>query len=177
MSRMHLAAVLCTPLLFAAVAVAQTDSDQFSLNQGYIKFTAPSSWPVIMKKIEGDPQFVAFQVRDPADVGSGEATRVSVETRLLDSSKNFQAMVNRDVDKAKQMAGYEKNEKGIDASVLRYYAMNGKTRYEYRETWYLNGHLFVHVSCVRPMLKKTAKSWTKAYDKGCDQIMQSLRPH
>lgn len=169
-------ALLAAALLASAAAPAQTPGE-FSLDQGFIKFDAPPSWPVIMQKTEGDPQFIAFQVRDPADVGSGEATRVTVETRLLNDSSNFQPMVNRDVDKAKQMPGYEQKTEDVDSTTLRYFARNGKTKYEYRETWYLNGHLLVHVRCARPLLDKTTAQWAAEYEKGCGQIMTSLKPH
>jgi hypothetical protein len=165
-----------TAMLAAGTALAQ-DAGQFSLNQGFVKFSAPPEWPVIMQKSEGNPQFVAFQVKDPADTGSGEATRVTVETKLLDNSDNFQAMVNLGMDKAKQMSGYEQRTDGVDASTLRYFALNNKARYEYRETWFLNGHVMVHVRCARPMLKGTTAQWTADYEKGCAQIMQSLKPH
>jgi hypothetical protein len=101
---------------------------------------------------------------------------VTVETRLLNDSSNFQPMVNRDVDKAKQMPGYEQKTEGVDSTALRYFANSGKTKYEYRETWYLNSHLLVHVRCARPMLDKTTAQWTADYEKGCAQIMQSLKP-
>ena len=165
-----------TALLCAGTAFAQSDG-QFSLNQGFIKFSAPPEWPVIMQKTEGNPQFVAFQVKDPADVGSGEATRVTVETKLLDDSGNFQSTVNVAVDKEKKMTGYEQRTDGVDPSVLRFYALSGKTRYEYRDTWYLSSHVMIHVRCARPMLAKTSAAWTAAYEKGCAQIMQSLKPH
>ncbi len=164
-------------LLLAANAARAQDAGQYSLDQGYIKFNAPPAWPVIMQKSEGNPQFIAFQVKDPADTGSGEATQVTVETKLLDSSDNFQATVNVGVDKAKQMSGYEQHTEGVDPSTLRYYALNNRTRYEYRETWFLNGHLLVHVRCARPMLAATTTQWTADYEKGCAQIMQSLKPH
>ena len=165
---------------FAALATVAAHADEngsYSLGEGFIKFNAPPAWPVIMQKTEGSPQFVAFQVKDPADADTGEATRVSVETKLLDDSSNFQAVVNVGMDKAKQMTGYEQHTEGVDASVLRYFAMNGKTRYEYRETWYLNGHIVVHARCARPMLAATTPQWTADYEKGCAEIMQSLRPH
>jgi hypothetical protein len=156
---------------------AFADNGSYSLSQGFVNFNAPPDWPVIMQKSEGNPQFIAFQVKDPADTGSGEATRVTVETKLLDDSGNFQAIVNVGLDKAKQTAGYEQHTEGVDPSVLRYYALNGKTRYEYRETWYLSGHVVVHVRCARPMLAATTAQWTANYEKGCAQIMQSLKPH
>jgi len=160
--------------LLSAGAAAQTPG-AFSLNEGIVKFTAPSAWPVIMQKTEGNPQAVAFQVKDPADEGTGEATRVTVSTKLLDDTSNFQALVNADVDKGKQMPDYETRESG-DAAVLRFVARNGKTRYEYRDTWYLNGHVMEHVRCARPLLEKTTAQWTAEYEKGCAQIMASAKP-
>ncbi len=167
---------LSTILLTGGAALAQSPGE-YSLDAGFIKFSAPPTWPAIMQKTEGNPQFIAFQVKDPADAGTGEATRVTVETKLMNNSSNFQALVNRDVDKAKQMPDYQQHTDGVDASVLRYSARNGKTPYEYRETWYLNGHLIVHVRCARPLLAKTSPQWTAEYNAGCAQIMQSLKPH
>jgi len=164
-----------TGALLSAGAGAQTPGE-FSLNQGIVKFTAPPAWPVIMQKTEGNPQAVAFQVKDPADEGTGEATRVTVGTKLLDDTSNFQALVNADVDKGKQMPDYEKRDSS-DATVLHFVARNGKTRYEYRDTWYLNGHIMVHVRCARPMLEKTTPQWAADYEKGCAQIMASAKPH
>lgn len=163
--------------LFAAgSALAQTPGE-YALDEGFIKFSAPPEWPVMMQKNEGNPQFIAFQVKDPADTGTGEISRVTVETKLLNDASNFQSTVNRDVDKAKQLPDYTQKSEGVDADTLRYFARNGKTRYEYRETWYLNGHLLVHVRCARPLLDKTTAQWTAAYEGGCRQIMQSLKPH
>jgi len=161
--------------LLSAGAAAETPGE-FSLNSGLVKFVAPTTWPVIMQKTEGNPQAVAFQVKDPADEGTGEATRVTISTKLLDDTSNFQALVNADVDKGKQMPDYEKRDSS-DATVLRFFARNGKARYEYRDTWYLNGHVMVHVRCARPLLEKTTAQWTADYEKGCAQIMASAKPH
>jgi hypothetical protein len=163
--------------IIAAVCAHAQGAGDYALAQGFVTFKAPPEWPVIMQKAEGNPQFIAFQVKDPADAGTGEASRVTVETKLLDDSGNFQAMVNGALARVKQSPGYEQRTDGVDASVLRYFALNGKTRYEYRETWYLNGHVLVHVRCARPMLPATTAAWTADYEKGCGQIMQSLKPH
>src|SRR5437879_5348400 len=109
----------CPALFFATALLAATTGalaaapGEFSLVEGIIKFNAPSVWPVIMQKNEGNPQFIAFQVKDPADEGSGEATRVTVNTKLLDDTSNFQALVNVDVDKGKEMPDYEKRDDGV----------------------------------------------------------------
>ncbi len=176
MSRLKFLYIAPFVAIAAMAAQAQTVGE-YSLDQGFVTFKAPPDWPAIMQKTEGNPQFVAFQVKDPADTDSGEATRVTVETKLLDDSGNFQAQVNGGLERIKQSPGYEARADGVDPSVLRYFALNGKARYEYRETWYLNGHLIVHVRCARPMLAATTAAWTAEYEKGCAQIMQSLKPH
>jgi hypothetical protein len=163
--------------VFLVGTAAADEGGQYTLDQGFVRFSAPPSWPVMMQKTDGNPQFIAFQVKDPADTGTGEASRVTVDAKLLDNSDNFQPLVNAGMDKAKQLPGYEQRTDGVDPSVLRYLAMNGKTRYEYRETWYLTGHVVVHVRCARPMLAATTAQWTAEYEKGCAQIMQSLKPH
>jgi len=162
--------------LLASSAAAEAPGE-YSLNSGLVKFTAPAAWPVIMQKTEGNPQAIAFQVKDPAEEGSGEATRVTVTTKLLDDPSNFQMLVNADVYKGKQMPDYEKRDDGVDPTVLRFFARNGTTRYEYRETWYLNARVLVHIRCARPMLEKTTAQWTTDYEKGCAQIMASAKPH
>lgn len=178
MSRLKFVYIASFAAIVAAAAFAQDkNTGDYSLDQGFVTFKAPPDWPVIMQKLEGNPEFIAFQVKDPADTGSGEATRVTVETKLLDDSGRFQAIVNGGLERIKLSPGYEQKSDGVDASVLRYFALNGKTRYEYRETWYLNGHLMVHARCARPLLAATTAAWTTEYEKGCALIMQSLKPH
>ena len=162
--------------LWSCVAFAQATND-YTLEENIIKFKAPADWAMIMHKTEGNPQFIAFQVKDPADAGTGETSQVTVETKLLDDSSNFQNLVNFGMEKAKQSPGYEQRTDGVDPNTLRYFALNGKTRYEYRETYYLLSHLFIHVKCARPMLAATTAAWTEAYEKGCGTVMQSIRPH
>jgi len=147
-----------------------------ALFENIIRFQAPDDWSVIMEKKDGNPQFIAFQVRDPADPGSNEITQVTVNAKLMHDSTFFQQQVDAATDKAKQLPGFEVA-KAADPNVFRYYAMNGKTRYEYKETFYLVSHLLLHVRCVRPMLAETTQAWSDAYDKRCADLMQQLKPH
>jgi hypothetical protein len=163
-------------LLCASGAVAQSKSD-YTLYENIIKFKAPSEWPVIMEKKDGNPQFIAFQVRDPADANSTELSQVTVNAKLLHDSSFFQQQVDAATDKAKQLPGFEQVTEGVEPTVFRYYAMNGKTRYEYRETFYLTSHLLLHIRCARPLLPATTREWTDAWNKGCADLMQSLKPH
>jgi hypothetical protein len=154
-----------------------TNATSYGLYQDALKFYAPSDWPVMLKKAEGVPQFIAFQVKDPADEGSGEASQVTVEAKLLNDASAFQALVNAGTDKAKQTPGFEQRSDGVDPTTLRYYGLNGKARYEYRETWYLDSKILIHVRCSRPVLAATTAAWTASYEQGCAQIMQTIKPH
>jgi hypothetical protein len=60
--------------------------------------------------------------------------------------------------------------------VLRYYAMNGKSRYEYRETFYLTNHLLLHIRCARPMLAETTAAWTEAWNKAAPRSCSHWKP-
>ena len=77
--------ILAAFALTCSMATCADENGNYVLSDGFIKFNAPPSWPVMMEKAEGNPQFVAFQVKDPADTGTGESARVSVDTKLLDA--------------------------------------------------------------------------------------------
>lgn len=160
-------------LLLGAANAAAAD---YSLFENIVKFSAPSDWPVLMEKKNGNPQFIAFQIKDPADPENNDIAQVTVNAKLMHDSSFFQQQVDAATDKAHQLPGFELA-KASDPNVFRYYAINGKTRYEYRETFYLVSHLLLHVRCVRPMLAATTQAWSDQYDKDCADIMQSLKPH
>jgi len=149
----------------------------YSLFQGIVRFNAPAQWPVILEKKEGVPQFVAFQIRDPATEGSGESSEVSIDAKLLNDASTSQALVNAATDRAKQAPGFEAAKDNDAGGVMHYTALNGKQRYEYRETWQLAATVLVHVRCARPLLAATSPAWTAAYDAGCSGVMQSLKQH
>lgn len=161
-----------TLALLCAAAGAAHAAD-FKLNGGVVGFSAPSDWPVIMQMTEGSPQVVAFQVKDPADTGTGEASRVSVTTRKLDDAQAFQDFVNASIEKAKQTPGYE-HDGGSDGGSLRYSGLNAKTRYQYRESYFYRNGVGVQLRCMHPVLKGTTSTWLSAFEKGCDEIAASL---
>jgi hypothetical protein len=174
MSPIRLVAALAA--LVCSLAIAAESKGDYTLYENIIKFKAPSDWAVIMEKKDGNPQFLAFQIKDPADPASTEISQVTVSAKLMHDSSFFQQQVDLATDKAKALPGFEQVSEGVEPTVMRYYAMNGKTRYEYRETFYLVSHLFLHVRCSRPLLKDTTQAWTDAYNKGCADLMHSLKP-
>jgi hypothetical protein len=180
LTRTRLACLFLVLPVCATVAQMHKSTESgtaYSLYEGVVKFFAPSNWPAIMQKTEGTPQFVAFLVKDPADQGSGEASQVSVEAKLINDASTFPALVNAGTDKAKQMPGYEARSDGSGANALHYVALNGKQRYEYREAWYIDTKIVIHVRCARPLLEATSVEWASAYEAGCAQLMRSAKPH
>ena len=167
---------LATAAVLLAFVSTRACAADYTLFEKIIKFQAPSDWTVIMEKQDGNPQFMAFQVKDPADPASNEITQVTVNAKLMHDSSFFQQQVDAATDKAKALPGFEQTTEGVEPTVMRYFAMNGKTRYEYRETFYLVSHLFLHIRCSRPMLPETTKAWSDSYEKGCADLMASLKP-
>ncbi|MEO8672032.1 MAG: hypothetical protein ABI411_12015 [Tahibacter sp.] len=159
-------------VLLAGSVIAQ-QAGNFTLNEGSVHFSAPTEWSVIMQMTEGSRQVIAFQVKDPADTGSGEASRVSVTTRKLEDAKAFQDFVGTSMDKARQTPSYAEAAGG-DSANLRYSGMNAKTKYLYRESYYYQNGIGIQLRCVHPVLKGTTQSWVSAFDQGCEQIAASL---
>ena len=77
-------------------------------------------------------------------------------------------------DRAKQTPGYDA-QKSADTNVIRYSGLDGKQRFEYRESWSLNTKVLTHVRCSLPLLATSNAAWIAAYEAGCAQIMQSTR--
>ena len=127
-----------------------------------------------MEKTNGDPQFMAFQVPDPADKDKNEITQRDRQTRSSCTTRRFfQSQVESRMDKAKQHAGLRAGHRGRRIRpCCATPRSNGRTRYEYRETFYFVSHLFLHVRCSRPLLKDTAQAWIDAYNNACADIMR-----
>lgn len=170
-----LAAVLPVAGVEAQTANAAAGGTRYALYAGAVTFSAPAEWPAIMQKVEGTPQFIAFLIKDPADPGSDEATRVSVEAKLLNDASTFPALVNAATDKVRQMQGYEARPDAA-AGALHYLALDGRQRFEFREAWYLESKILVHIRCARPLLATTTPQWTAAYEAGCAQVMRTAKP-
>jgi hypothetical protein len=163
---------------FAETGKATTaGGSAYSLYEGVVKFSAPPNWPAIMQKTEGTPQFIAFLIKNPGDQGGGESAQVSVEAKLINDASTFPALVNAATDKAKQAQGYEaRNDAGV-ANALHYVALDGKQRYEYREAWYLDLKIMIHVRCARPLAASANAEWTASYEAGCAQVLRTAKPH
>ena len=166
---------LALPLLIASgLLFAQAKTD-YALNAGQVHFHVPPDWTAIMEKADGDPQAVIFQVPDPTAQGTEDTASVTVKTRSLKSSADFQGFVTDEFERAKGQGGYETDASNKDAQVHRYFVTRNKTRYLVRDTYQLSGNVAVGVRCQRPLLDGTPNEWSSAFDAGCSNVVGSLK--
>ncbi|MEO7149544.1 MAG: hypothetical protein ABIY40_06390 [Rhodanobacteraceae bacterium] len=155
--------------LFAAAPAAH--AADYSLDDGVVHFAAPDTWPVLMEKQDGDPQFLAFQVRDPASAGDTLA-RITVSTQHAADAAAFQQFVNDGIAKAHKLPGYlGSGQSGAD-SAMRYTAMENKQKTAYLERYYYRNRVGIQVRCVRPTAGSS--QWSATFDAGCNAIATAV---
>ncbi len=161
-------------LVLAGGAQAQSKTD-YTLNDGKVRFSVPAGWTAIMEKSDGNPQAVIFQVPDPATQGTEDTASITVKTRQLRASSDFDEALQNELALSKSQTGYESDLDAGDSSVHRYYVMRGKTRYAIRDRFVLIAGVAVQVRCQRPLLDATSREWTTRYDSGCNSVAASLQ--
>lgn len=162
-SMMILAALLTTPLA--------THAADYSLAEGLVHFAAPDNWTVLMEKQDGEPQFVALQVPDPASSGNTLA-RITVSTQRAPDLAAFRQFVDDGLAKARKLPGYAgSGENGVD-SVARYTAMENKQKNTYAERYYYHNGVAIQVRCIRPVA--SSAQWSATFDAGCNVIATAV---
>jgi hypothetical protein len=156
----------------AAFAQAKTD---YALNAGAVHFRVPPDWSAIMEKADGDPQAVIFQVPDPSAQGTEDTASVTVKTRSLKASGDFQGFVTDEFERSKGQAGYETDSATKDSSSHNYFVTRSKTRYHMHDTYQLNGNVAVLVRCQRPILDATPREWRDRFDASCASVIASMK--
>jgi len=161
-------------ILFSDLCFSQPTSS-YLLHEGKIAVGVPSDWSMIMQKDNGNPQILAFQVKNPAESGTQESSRVTITAKSIRDTKDFQAFVDAANDKSKQTPGYEIDKENKNSGELRYSGLDGKTRYFYREALHFNNSIAIQVRCTRPQLKSTTETWIENFNKGCDQVISAIK--
>mgnify|MGYP001598691892 CR=1 FL=1 len=160
--------------LASSLAFAQAKTD-YTLNAGAVHFHVPGNWTAIMEKADGDPQAVIFQVPDPATQGTEDTASVTIKTRSLKSSADFQGFVTDEFERAKGQAFDESDASNKDSSVNLYCVSRSKTRYLVRDSYQLNGSVAIEVRCQRPLLDGTPTEWNDRFDANCASVVASLK--
>ena len=74
-----------------------------------------------MEKADGDPQAVIFEVPDPTAQGTEDTASVTIKTRSLKASADFNGFVQDEFERSKGQSGYENDSSNKDSSVHRYF--------------------------------------------------------
>ena len=163
------ALALLVGLLACTPALAKT----YSLANGSVSFQAPDAWPAIMEKTSGNPQFYAFQIRNPKS--SGTLTRITVTTRELQSPSDFDAFVQQQMARAQQSPGFSQASGKLAGEHTLHYRFD-----EDKHPQLVRLHLIQHgthavvLRCQRPRDAKASRQWLADYRKGCQDLAQQL---
>ena len=160
--------------LFSGALFAQAKTD-YALNGDQVRFRVPPEWTAIMEKADGDPQAVIFQVPDPTAQGTEDTASVTIKTRSLKASADFNTFVQDEFERSKGQSGYENDSTNKDSSVHRYFVERSKTRYLVRDSYLLTSNIAIEVRCQRPLLEGTPQAWNDTFDANCASVFASLK--
>ena len=158
---MMFGALALTPAAFAA---------DYSLANDAVKFSAPDAWPMLMEKLDGPRQFVALQVKDPADANA--LARITVTTEQVDGVQGFQKFLNDGTARARKLPGYVASSALDGSSSLRYTATENHQKNGYTEVYAYRSNLAIQVRCIRP--ESAPADWRATFDAGCKSIVGAV---
>lgn len=163
-----LAASLIT-LLMSAPGLAK----EYSLANGKVQFDAPEAWPAMMEKTNGDPQFYAFQIRNPDSPGT--LTRITVTTHELAEVTDFDAYRTQTIAKTRHSTGFSEaaDELPTDHSLHYYFNEDGHPQIV-RMSLFQHGHHAIMLRCQRPKDAKASSQWLVDYHAGCEDLARQL---
>ncbi len=156
-------------MLFALPAMAKN----YSLADGTVSFDAPDSWPAIMEKTNGDPQFYAFQIRNPRSPET--LTRITVTTHEMREVTDFDAFVKQTITKARSSSGFSElpGKPGTDNSLHYQFDQDGQPQ-SVRLSLFQHGHQAIVLRCQHPQKAKATRQWLADYHAGCEQLATQL---
>lgn len=162
---------IATLLGVCALALAPSAfAADYSLGNGAVKFSAPDAWPMLMEKLDGNRQFVALQVKVPAD--NNALARITVTTEQVNGLQGFQAFVNNGTSRAHKLQGYAAERTPGGASSMRYTATENHEKNTYSETYAFRSNLAIQVRCIRPA--NAPADWTATFDAGCQSVVTAV---
>ena len=154
-------ALTITPAAFAA---------DYSLANGTVKFAAPDAWPMLMEKLDGSRQFVALQVKNPADANA--LSRITVTTEQVDGVQGFQKFLSDGTARARKLPGYVAASALDGSSSLRYTATENHEKNGYTEVYAFRSNIAIQVRCIRP--ENAPADWRATFDSGCKSIVAAV---
>lgn len=160
--------------VFCAFAAHAAGID-YSLNDGHVHFSVPSTWTAVMEKRGDDPQAIAFDVPGAASRDSGAIASVTVKTRALAAPTDFAATVQDEMQRAQAQPGYAADTTMTDPARFRYTILRGTLRHAVEDRFVLLGNISVQVRCQRPLSDTAAPSAATTFDAQCADVFASVR--
>ncbi|MGN6740987.1 hypothetical protein [Dyella sp.] len=163
--------------LAAALLVAgPTFAADVSMANGAITFSTPDNWMGIMET-QGDPEVRVFQVPDPSPTASNTLARVSVTVKQVGDIGGYQRYVSDANAKAQALPGYQPI-RGVSNSngpndYLYTAKESGETIAYVEHYWFRDGRA-IQLRCLRPASTQAGAAWQAAFDKGCNDVANSL---
>lgn len=154
---------------------AQAAGNDYSLNDGRVHFTAPSTWTAVMEKRGDDPQAIAFDVPGAAPRDSGSIASVTVKTRALAAPTDFAVSVQDEMQRAQAQQGYAADTTTTDPARFRYTILRGPVRHAVEDRFILLGNISVQVRCQRPLSEAASPTTAAGFDTQCASVFASLR--
>lgn len=154
----------------SALAITPAFAADYSLANGAVRFSAPDAWPVLMEKQDGARQFVALQVKDPANRRA--LARITVTTERVDGMQGFQAFLNAGTERARKLPGYAAVNTPGSTSSMRYTATENHEKNAYDEHYAFRSNLAIQVRCIRPA--NAPADWRNTFDTGCQAIVTAV---
>ena len=118
---------------------------------------------------------VVIQVPDPTAQGTEDTASVTIKTRSLKASADFNGFVQDEFERSKGQSGYENDSTNKDSSVHRYFVARNKTRYLVRDAYLLTSNIAIELRCQRPLLEGTPQTWNDTFDANCASVFASLK--
>lgn len=160
-------------LLFGLLLALHCSAAEYSLHGDSVHFSVPDDWSAIMQKTEGNPQFYAFQVRNPN--AQTTLTRVSVTVNQMADRAAVEAYVQDAVRNAESSKGYKAMDGNKPAAgSLQYSADEDGQRQVYRKDFFQHDNMVVTLLCVRPQDAPAGAAWLHAYEQACARIATDL---
>lgn len=166
---------LTTGLLYALLALVSIPAlaTSYTLGGGEVHFSVPDNWPMIMEQMQGDPQFIAFQVPDVSPSGKRVLSRATVTAQQVADIAKFRSWVKIRARKSHKLPDYKAGKRQNPRRFV-YHARENGLRMRYYERYYFKNGYAVQLRCLRPQHDQSGQAWQSAFDRGCKQIARSL---
>lgn len=160
---------------FALVLLASSPAlaRDYSLANGEIHFNAPDNWVAMMQKTNGNLQFYAFQVPNPAP--GNKLTHITVTTHQLENVGDFEAFVRQQQSQLESKPAFEKLGGQLTSSEGMQYRFNQDLFPQVARLRIMqHGRIAIELRCQRPWDLGAGDNWLQDFRAHCQDLASQL---